>query len=166
MNLLLIKQIAIISAVLGAIGGLIALIPSFTLLMLLSAFVFPAVIVLVYMKRNELIGIINTREGCIFGAIIGFVSFIASFAAYAPISVIIAWIVKLIFRTNYIPGFLRLIPLDLLSIIVLVLTVIFLAGISAVFNGATGLVTIWVWELVTGESKEKAQNSSIDFEIK
>ena len=77
MNLLLLKQLSILSAFAGIILGLITIVPyvsflSFMILILcLSAFV------LAYLKQNELIGIISVREGCIFGAVIGFVSFIA-----------------------------------------------------------------------------------------
>ena len=166
MNLLLLKQICIISAFMGAFGGVIALCAPLTLIMLLSAFIFPAIIVLVYLKKNDLIGIINTREGAIFGAIIGFVSFLASFAIYAPISVILAWIVKLISGAFYIPGFLRLLPFDLGTFIVLIFSVIFLAAICAIFNGFWGLVTAYVFEIITGIKKENNENNSIDFEIK
>ena len=166
MNLVILKQLIILSAFLGAIGGAAALLPPFTLLMLLSAFIFPAIIILVYLKQNDLIGIINTREGAIFGAVIGFVSFIASFVIYAPVSILIAWIVKLVSGNFYIPGFLRLLPIDLGTFIVLIFSVIFLAGLSAVFNGFWGLVTAWVYELITGQKKDNNQNSSIDFEIK
>lgn len=166
MNLIILKQIAILSAFIGVFGGLVALIPPFTFLMLLSAFIFPAIIILVYLKQNELIGIINIREGAMFGAVIGFVSFIASFIIYAPISVILAWIIKLFSGDFYIPGFLRLLPLDLGTFIVLIFSVIFLAGISAIFNGFWGIVTAWIYELITGEKKENNQNNSIDFEIK
>lgn len=166
MNLIVLKQLAILGAFIGVLGGLVALLPPFTLLMLLSAFIFPAVIVLVYLKQNDLIGVINTREGAIFGAIIGLVSFIASFIVYAPVSIIIAWIVKLVSGNFYIPGFLRLLPLDFGTIIVLLFSVIFLAAISAIFNGFWGLVTAWVYELITGFKKENNQNNSIDFEIK
>ena len=166
MNLLILKQLSIISAFLGIIGGLVALVPPFTFIMLLSAFIFPAIIVLVYLKQNELIGIFNTREGAIFGALIGFVSFVASFLIYAPVSVIIAWIVKLISGNFYIPGFLRLLPLDFGTFIVLIFAVIFLAAISALFNGFWGLTTAWAYELITGFKKEDNQNTSVDFEIK
>ena len=166
MNLLILKQLSIISAFLGIIGGLVALVPPLTFIMLLSAFIFPAIIVLVYLKQNELIGIFNTREGAIFGALIGFVSFVASFLVYAPVSVIIAWLVKLISGNFYIPGFLRLLPLDFGTFIVLIFVVIFLAAISALFNGFWGLAIAWVYELITGFKKEDNQNTSVDFEIK
>jgi len=43
---------------------------------------------------------------------------------------------------------------------------VFAALISGLFNGFTGLVTAWIYELITGERKELNQNNSIDFEIK
>ena len=39
-------------------------------------------------------------------------------------------------------------------------------GISALFNGFAGLVTAYVYEMITGIKKENNQNSSVDFEIK
>jgi hypothetical protein len=37
---------------------------------------------------------------------------------------------------------------------------------SALFNGFTGMVTAWIYEIITGLKKENNQNNSIDFEIK
>jgi len=164
-NIILIKQIAILSALIGGIGGAIALLPPLTLWMFLLAFICPAILVLVYLKKNELIGIINTQEGCIFGAIIGFVSFIAAFVVYAPVSIIIGLIVRL-FNATYVPGFLRFIPLNFGSIVVLLISVIFAAAISALFNGFGGFVTAYLYEFITGIKKEANENNSVDFEIK
>ena len=142
MNLLLLKQLSILSAFAGVILGLITIVPyvsflSFMILILcLSAFV------LAYLKQNELIGIISVREGCIFGAVIGFVSFIAFSVVYAPISMLLGWLIP-----SYTQGFLRFF-------------------MSALFNGFAGLVTAYVYELITGIKKENNQNTSVDFEIK
>ena len=102
MNLLLLKQLSILSAFAGVILGLVTIVPyvsfiSFMVLILcLSAFV------IAYLKQNELIGIISVREGCIFGAIIGFVSFIAFSVVYAPLSMLLGWLIP-----SYTQGFLR-----------------------------------------------------------
>ena len=125
------------------------------LLLFLSAFI------LVYLKQNDLIGIINIREGCIYGAVIGFVSFIAFSVVYTPISMLLGWLIP-----SYTQGFLRFFLNSFGSLIVMLLLMILMAGISALFNGFTGLVTAWVYELITGEKKENNQNNSIDFEIK
>ena len=161
MNLLLLKQLSILSAFAGAILGFITVIPylsfiSFMILILcLSAFI------LAYLKQNDLIGIISIREGCIFGAVIGFVSFIAFSIVYTPISMLLGWLIP-----AYTQGFLRFFLSSFGSFIVMVLLIILMAGISALFNGFAGLVTAYVYELITGVKKENNQNSSVDFEIK
>ena len=153
MNLLLLKQLSILSAFAGAILGFITIIPyvsfiSFMLLILcLSAFV------LAYLKQNELIGIISVREGCIFGAVIGFVSFLAFAVVFTPISMLLGWLIP-----SYTQGF--------GSFIVMIFLIIFMGGISALFNAFSGLVTAYVYELITGVKKENNQNSSVDFEIR
>lgn len=161
MNLLLLKQLAILSAFAGAIFGFITVIPYvsaftfFVLIFLFSAFI------LVYLKQNDLIGIISIREGCIFGAIIGFVSFIAFALVYTPISMILGWLLP-----AYTQGFMRFFLSSFGSVVVMILLIIFMAGISALFNGFAGLVTAYIYELITGVKKEANENTSIDFEIK
>ena len=66
------------------------------LILCLSAFV------LAYLKQNELIGIISVREGCIFGAVIGFVSFLAFAVVFTPISMLLGWLIP-----SYTQGFMR-----------------------------------------------------------
>ena len=161
MNLLLLKQLSILSAFAGAILGFITIIPyvsfiSFMLLILcLSAFV------LAYLKQNELIGIISVREGCIFGAVIGFVSFLAFAVVFTPISMLLGWLIP-----SYTQGFMRFFLGSFGSFIVMIFLIIFLGGISALFNAFSGLVTAYVYELITGVKKENNQNSSVDFEIR
>ena len=161
MNLLLLKQLSILSAFAGAILGFITIIPyvsfiSFMLLILcLSAFV------LAYLKQNELIGIISVREGCIFGAVIGFVSFLAFAVVFTPISMLLGWLIP-----SYTQGFMRFFLGSFGSFIVMIFLIIFMGGISALFNAFSGLVTAYVYELITGVKKENNKNSSVDFEIR
>ena len=37
---------------------------------------------------------------------------------------------------------------------------------SAMFNGFSGLVTIYVYELISGIKKDTNENNSVDFEVK
>ena len=159
MNLLLLKQLSILSAFAGVILGLITIVPyvSFVSFMILCLSAF----VLVYLKQNELIGIISIKEGCIFGAVIGFVSFIAFSVVYAPISMLLGWLIP-----SYTQGFLRFFLGSFGSVIVMLLLMILMAGISALFNGFAGLVTAYAYELITGVKKENNENTSVDFEIK
>jgi hypothetical protein len=162
MNLLILKQLAILSAFAGAILGFITVIPYvsaisfFVLILFLSAFV------LAYLKQNDLIGIISIREGCLFGAVIGFVSFVAFSIIYTPISMLIGWLVP-----SYTQGFMRFfLTGGLGSTVVMLMLILFMAGISALFNGFTGLITAYIYELITGIKKGADENTSIDFEVK
>lgn len=160
MNLLLLKQLSILSLFAGAILGFITIIPyvsafSFLILILcLSAFI------ITYLKQNDFIGIISVREGCIFGAVIGFVSFIAFSIVYTPISMLLGWLVP-----AYTQGFLRFFLTSFGSFVVMILLMLLMAGISALFNGFAGLVTAYIYELITGVKKENNENNSVDFTI-
>ncbi len=158
MNQLLIKQIAILSAILGGILGVLTLIPfirNFSFLILILCL---SSVVIVYMKKNNLLGIIDIKEGAILGAIVGFVSFIAFSAVFVPLVVIVG----LIFKGYYTFGITYLLKAS--GFFVLIMLVIFLGGLSALMNAFSGLVTAYVYEVLTGLKKE--QNENIDFEIK
>ena len=161
MNLIILKQLAILSVFAGIALGLITVIPYISFISFMILLLFLSAFIIVYLKQNDLIGIINIREGCIYGAVIGFVSFIAFSVVYTPISMLLGWLIP-----SYTQGFLRFFLNSFGSFIVMFLLMILMAGISALFNGFTGLVTAWVYELITGEKKENNQNNSIDFEIK
>ena len=160
MNLLLLKQLSILSAFAGVILGFITIIPYVSMLSFLILILFLSAFVLVYLKQNDLIGIISVREGCIFGAVIGFVSFIAFSIVYTPISMLLGWLIP-----SYTQGFLRFFMTSFGSVIVMILLMILMAGISALFNGFAGLVTAYIYELVTGVKKDANENNSVDFTI-
>lgn len=162
MNLLLLKQLSILSAFAGAVLGLVSIVPYISLFTFLIAITCLSAFILVYLKQNDLIGIISVREGCIFGGAIGFVSFIAFSIVYTPISMLLGWLIP-----AYSQGFLRFfLTGGFGSFVVMILLIIFMAGLSAMFNGFAGLVTAYVYELLTGMKKQNGENNSIDFEIK
>ena len=160
MNLLLLKQLAILSAFAGAILGFVTVIPYVSMFSFLILILFLSAFVLAYLKQNDLIGIISIREGCIFGAIIGFVSFMAFSVIYTPISMFLGWLIP-----AYTQGFLRFFMTSFGSFVVMILLMILMAGISALFNGFAGLVTAWVYELISGVKKEADENNTVDFTI-
>lgn len=162
MNLLLLKQLSILSAFAGAILGLVTIIPYVSLFSFLLLLICLSVFIIVYLKQNDLIGVISVKEGCIFGAVIGFVSFIAFSVVYTPLSMLLGWLIS-----SYTQGFMRFfLGGGFISFIVMILLIIFMAGLSALFNGFSGLVTAYVYELITGMKKEADANNTVDFEIK
>ena len=160
MNLLLLKQLAILSAFAGAILGFLTVIPYVSALTFSILIFFLSAFVLAYLKQNDLIGLISVREGCIFGAVIGFVSFITFSVVYTPISMLLGWLIP-----SYTQGFLRFFMSSFGSVVVMILLMILMAGISALFNAFSGLVTAYIYELVTGIKKEANENNSVDFTI-
>lgn len=160
MNPIIIKQATILSVILGGALGILTLIPfvggiSFLLLILAVS-----AVVIVYMKKNDLIGIIDVREGAIIGALTGFVSFIAFSAVFIPIIALIG----LIFPNYYNYGITYMIKIS--GFFVLILIVIFLGILSALMNAFSGLVTAYIYEILTGIKKEEKEEENIDFEIK
>lgn len=158
MNLLLIKQTAILSAILGGILGVLTLIPfvrNFSFMILILCI---SAVIIVYMKKNDLIGIIDMREGAVLGGIIGFVSFIAFSLVFVPLVSLIG----LIFKGYYTYGIIYMLKVS--GFFVLVMLILFLALLSALMNAFAGLTTAYVYEVLSGIKKE--QNENIDFEIK
>lgn len=160
MNFLLVKQASILSAILGGILGVLTLIPfvrnfSFMLLILcISA------VIIIYMKKNNLMGILDVREGAVLGAIIGFVSFIAFSIVFVPLVAIVG----LIFKGYYTFGISELLRVS--GFFVLIMLIIFLGLLSALMNAFAGLVTAYMYEILSGIKKEEKEEEHVDFEIK
>ena len=168
-NILLLKQIAILSAIAGSALAVVSIIPyinvfSFTILML-----FLSGGVLYYMKRNNMIGIFDLREGSIFGAVVGFVSFIAFSVVFVPLYIILSLLTKGFHALlSFIPvhtSFLLYFFNNFGGFIVLIMLIIFVGLLSALMNAFTGLVTAYVYEALSGIKKEE-NNENIDIEIK
>lgn len=157
MNLMIIKQTSILSAILGGIFGVLTLIPfvrNFSFLILILCI---SAVVIIYMKKNNLIGIIDIQEGAILGALIGFVSFIAFSIVFVPLVALLG----LIFKNYYTYGITYLLRVS--GFFVLVMLVLFLGILSALMNSFAGLTTAYIYEILSGVKKE--QNENIDIEI-
>lgn len=168
-NVLLLKQIAILSAIAGGALAVVSIIPyinvfSFTILM-----IFLSGGVLYYMKKNNMIGIFDLREGSIFGAVVGFVSFIAFSVVFIPLDIILSLLTKGFHALlNFIPvhtSFLLYFFNNFGGFIVLIMLIIFVGLLSALMNAFTGLVTAYVYEALSGIKKDE-NNENIDIEIK
>ncbi len=162
MNIIIMKQLAILSFFAGVILGAVTLIPYIGILSFVITFFVLSAFLIVNFKQNNLIGIINLQEGAIFGAVIGAIAFCAFLIVLAPAASILG-----VFFPSYHLGFFKYLFNNIGSFFFSTIPLaIFAILLSALFNGFTGLVTAWVYELITGVKKEANQNNSIDFEIK
>lgn len=160
-NELLLRQIAILAAIAGGALGFLSLIPFINIFSITILVICLAPVVLVYMKRENLIGIFDMREGAILGGVIGFVSFVAASVVYTPINLILGFIPLGALQSHF---FFKYFFNSFGSFIVLLLLIFFVALLSALMNAFAGLATSYVYELLTGLKKES--NESVDFEIK
>lgn len=158
MNILLIKQTAIFSAILGAVLGILTVIPFvgyFSFLILMTAV---SVIVMIYMKQNNYMGILDLQEGALIGGLTGFVSFLMFSVAYIPINIVLSLLIKSYF--SFLPYFFS----SAGGFFVMIVLVIFMAIISALMNGFSGVALSYLYEILLGMKKE--ENKNVEFEIK
>ena len=143
-----------LSSVLGLVLGVITIIPFICNFSFFALIVLSAPIILVYMKKLDMIGILDIRQGAMYGAIIGFISFVAFSVSFVPLATIIGFIYKgsyylgvsLLFRTGFF---------------VLIMMVFFVALLAALMNAFSGLVTIYVYN----QLEQKPEESKTDINI-
>ncbi len=159
MNFLIVKQVSILSFIFGTILGLIILLPVLNLVAFLFAMFATGGAMVILLKKFNLIGLINIREGAVIGAIAGFASFIGLCVIYLPVSSLIG----LIFP-KYTGGFFSMFFTSFGGFVIGLFMVIFSALMSALLNSFGGLFAVWVYEFITGI--KKGDNENINFEIK
>lgn len=88
------KQSLLLSAIVGAIIGLIAVIPPFIFPAVLLLLFFSAPIVIFYLYKNKFLKLEDYKQSAIEGSIIGAVSFVAFGIVFVPLVILLGWIFK------------------------------------------------------------------------
>lgn len=147
MNIMLIKKMAALSLILGAALGVITIVPYIGFFSFMALMFVSGAMVLVYMKKSDMIGKLIPKDGALFGAIIGFVACLGFCLTLVPLAAIVAWINNLWFHkltwhssmgmwfTNGLGGFL-----------VLLMMVFFVSLLSALMNAFSGLATVYLYD--------------------
>lgn len=154
-NEILFKRMGFMSGIVGLTLGFFTIIPficnfSFFALMILAA---PAL--LIYMKKLDMIGILEPKQGALYGAIIGFIAFLGFSISFIPLATIIGFLYKgsfylgisLLFRSGFL---------------VLIMMVFFVAILAALMNAFSGLVTMYVYNQI--ETKPQESHTNIEIE--
>ncbi len=157
MNQLIAKRTAIFSIILGAIVGLVSLLPFLIGISLFSLAFFSSVVVMLYMKKDEKhISYLTNEQGAIMGGLIGFFSTIGFFLTFSPM----VCILHLIFRNYYS----YMIPDMLKDALWLFVVVVFMVGIIfALTNSATGMGLCWFLSHI--EKKPENLDARLDIKI-
>ena len=151
---ILLKQMAMLSSVLGLILGVLTIIPFICNFSFFTLFVLAAPIIFIYMKKLDMIGILDIRHGAVYGAIIGFISFIAFSVSFVPLAAIIGFI----YKNSYYMGISLMFST---GFFVLIMMVFFVALLSALMNAFSGLVTMYVYNQIEPQPEESKTDIDI-----
>lgn len=149
------KNLAVLSGILGLILGLITVIPVICNISFFTLMVLSAPILFVYLKKTGMIGYVEPKQGAIYGAIVGFASFIGFSLSFVPLATIIGFI----YKGSYYLGVSLLFRA---GIFVTIMMVLFVAILSALMNAFSGLVTMYVYNQI--EPKPQEAQTSIEIE--
>lgn len=134
-DLILVKQISILSAFFGAIAGILTVIPYIGGISFTFELCFVAPLVIWLLLKYKCIVKDSINDGIIIGAISGFVSFLAFCALYVPISVILVKFFS--YSASYGTAFI----FKYSNLFLLTVVSVFMAVLSATINAFTGLLT-------------------------
>ncbi len=151
----LFKRMAALSGILGLVLGVLTIIPFICNFSFFGLVVLAAPIIFVYMKKLEMIGILEPKLGAMYGAIIGFISFLGFSVSFIPLATIIGFIYKgsyylgvsLLFRSGFF---------------VLIMMVFFVAILSALMNAFSGLVTMFIYNQIEPQPEESQTDLNIE----
>ena len=156
-NLQLLRQMGLLSAIIGLLVGLISNIPFIGNLVFVLYFIGLSAGLIIYLKRINILGTITVKEGGVVGAIIGATSFMGFCVAYLPIRIIIGFI-----SDNFISSIITSGFTNFPMFFTLVFLLIMMALLCALMNAFAGGVTAYIYELL----EEYKKDNSSDFQSK
>lgn len=160
MELVVLKRMVVISSILGAVLGVITVIPVVNVLSFLAIMFLASPSVIIYMTKYNLIGILNLKETLIYGAIIGFISFLGFSLTFVPLATIIG----LIYKNSFYLGVSMLFREGFFVMLLMVIFVALLGG--ALMNSFSALIYHQIRTYFFNyETNNEILNENIDYEI-
>lgn len=137
MNKKILKQICLLSVVLGGILGILTTIPFIGTFAFWILMCFASVAVLLFMIKKELLVINSVQESAVLGSIVGFISFIGFSIIYIPIIIALAKLFQI--SSNYGVSM----ALSNANFGLIVVFVIFMGVLAATLNAFSGFLTYY-----------------------
>lgn len=149
MDNFLIKNIIVLSLILGVIFGLLAPIPYVGMVMLFGVLLLAAPLVMLYLIMDSKLELTTPKDSIITGALIGFFSNLSFSAVYALIMVLLSKVFHI--TTNFfLTAMIINSPLWLLFVFVIFIGVLF-----AVTNAFSGFATFYVINFIRDMYEKK-----------
>lgn len=155
-NTMFLKQMSIFSIMLGIGIGLITSIPFIGPFVFILYFLTFSAWMIVYLKKNNILGDISVKEGGIMGAVIGITSFLGFCVSFLPICIIKGFVVNNFLGTIIINGF-----SNSLMFITLIFFIVLCALLSSLMNCFSGGVTAYVYEVLKTLNDENKNKFSL-----
>lgn len=153
MNITLLKQISLLSVIIGAGVGLLSNLPFIGYMIFTLYFLIFAACLIIYLKKNDILGDLTIKEGAVLGAIIGITSFAGFIVAFLPICIVKGFFVNNFLGTILADGFSN--PLMFFTLIFMLVLVALLSGLM---NGFSGGVTAYIYQLLAEYTKGQNQS--------
>ena len=147
LNILLLRQISVLSMFFGMIAGFLTLIPFIGMFSFLFLICFVAPLVIWLLIKYGCISLSSVNDGIIIGAISGFVAYLSFSIIFIPISFILMKLFH--FAANYGVGMI----VNNAGFFILFITSIFIGVIGATINAFTGFITFYVIEFINSIKK-------------
>ncbi len=163
MELIILRRMVVISTILGAVLGVITVIPIINTLSFFVVLFLSAPVVIAYMTKYNMIGIFDIKETLISGAIIGFISFIGFSITFVPL----AGIIGLVYKDSFYLGISNLFKEG--GFFIVLLMVIFTAVLAgALMNAFSALLYYHIKNYFFRDNinNEILKNENIDYEIR
>lgn len=160
MELIVLKRMVIISVILGAILGVITVIPFINIFSFFMILFLAAPMVIIYMTKYNLLGILDLKQTLIYGAIIGFISFLGFSLTFVPLATIIG----LLYKSSFYLGVSMLFREGFFVMLLMVVFVALLGG--ALMNSFSALLYYQIKTyFFKDEIADNIINDNIDYEI-
>lgn len=137
MNKKILKLTSILSIFLGAILGIITLIPFIGNLAFWLLMCFASTVIIIFMTKFEILEIKTVQESAVLGAIIGFISFLGFSIFYIPSIMLLSKVFGI--SSNYGVSM----ALNNASFGIIIAIVIFMGVLSATINAFSGFLTFY-----------------------
>lgn len=160
MELVLLRRMVIISSILGAILGVVTVIPAVNVLSFFAIMFLASPFVILYMTKYNMMGVLNLKQTLIYGAIIGFISFLGFSLTFVPLATIIG----LIYKNSFYLGVSMLFREGFFVMLLMVVFVALLGG--ALMNSFSALIYHQIRTyFFKDEIDDNILNDNIDYEI-
>ena len=139
MNILILKRATILAALLGVVAALIGAIPFFIIYVLLFLSFLASPTVIIFMKKKNLLGVLDAQQSAILGGAIGLACSVGFFVVFVPV----VCLLHFIFSAYYSYGIQYFVQFQALWLFVIILAM--LAGILALTNSVSAMAVNYVY---------------------